>query len=357
MYRKGTRTGRGSGMRLMYIGNAGYYRYMQFKQYLKLISGNQIISEKLSIINFCDKYGFRATKDAFNISRSTIYNWKKLYRDSKYNPKSLIPKSKRPKNTRKMVVDEKILYFIQSLRNNNYRLGKSKIKVLLDPYCDELKVNKLSEPLIGKIIKRKKLFFPKVNGHKRKIIKRNKSRLPGGFKPLKAGECVQIDTIVRFNQSIKTYILTAVDVYSRFSFSYAYRSLSSRTSLDFMQKLENISPFPIVNIKTDNGYEFLGEFDRYLVSKGITHFFSYPRTPKSNSYVERFNRSIQEEFLDYHIYLVDNLKEINTKLIDYLIFFNTVRPHYGLDNLTPMGYLVFKGILSNMSVTHTPTLF
>ena len=129
----------------MHIGNAGYYRYMQFKQYLKLISGNEIISEKLTIINFYDKYGSRATKDAFNISRSTIYNWKKLYRDSRYNPNSLIPKSRRPKNTRRMVVDTRIVEFIKSIRKDNHRLGKSKIKILLDPYCKELNIPEISE--------------------------------------------------------------------------------------------------------------------------------------------------------------------------------------------------------------------
>ena len=48
-------------------------------------------------------------------------------------------------------------------------------------------------------------------------------------------------------------------------------------------------------MQTDNGSEFLGELDRYLKEKGIEQYFSYPRTPKTNSNVERLIRSIEEE--------------------------------------------------------------
>lgn len=353
MYSKGTKTGVGSEMRLKYIYSAGYHRYMRFKQYLKLISGNQIIQEKLSIINFFDKHGTRATKDAFNISRSTVYNWKRLYKDSKYNPNSLIPKSKRPINTRRMIVDPEIVGFIKSLRENNYRLGKAKIKTLLDPYCDKLNIPKISESLIGKIINRESMYYPKPNIHRKKLKKKDKLRMPVRYKPNCAGELVQIDTIVKYIAGIKRYIITAVDIYSRYSFAYTYKHLSSRTALDFYQKLEICTPFEIKGVKTDNGLEFCGEFDAYLEKHSIKHFFSYPRTPKSNAYVERFNRTLQEEFVEYNVHLIDHVEEFNTKLIEYLIFFNSVRPHYGLDNYTPMGYLVFKDVLSNMSVTYT----
>jgi len=122
-----------------------------------------------------------------------------------------------------------------------------------------------------------------------------------------------------------------------------------------MQKFKEVAPFRISSVKTDNGHEFLGHFEKYLEDKGITQYFSYPRTPKSNAFVERFNRTIQEEFVEPNIDLIYDTEQFNRKLMDYLVFFNAVRPHRSLDNLTPMGYLVFKGILSSMSVTHTNT--
>lgn len=348
------KTGKGFSMRIRNVFDAGYYRYMRFKQYIKLISGNQIIQEKLAVINFFDHYGSNATKDAYGVARSTIYNWKKTYKDSKFNPATLIPKSTRPNHSRRMIVDENILSFIKNLRLNNYPMGKSKIKPLLDAYCCNLAIQSVSESLIGKIIKRNGWSYGKRSKHTGKYIKKKK-RMSSKYKPKYMGDLVQIDTVVRFDLGIKRYILTAVDVFSRFGFAYTYTGLSSRIALDFMHKLESVAPFVIKSVKTDNGCEFLGEFDNYLNKTGITHFFSYPRTPKSNGYVERFNRTIQEEFVDDNIEYIEFTKVFNQKLADYLIYFNTVRPHLSLDKMTPMAYLVFKGVLSNMSVANTRT--
>lgn len=352
--------------RLQYIGFkvAGYDRYMRFKQYIKTISCNQIVQEKLKIIQFYDKYGAKTTKEAFDISKATVCRWKKRYKDTKYDPKSLIPKSKRPTHTRRSFIDPKVLRFIQDIREKNHRFGKNKIKILLDMYCEKEGIESISISTIGKIIKQNNWYFnPDFTESyihsftqkdlARKPKRKKKLRLSSKYKAGYPGEVIQIDTIIRFDYHIKRYILTAIDLYSRFSFALSYKRLSSRIALDFYQKLESITPFKIHCIKTDNGSEFMGEFDTYLNSIGVKHYFIYPRTPKSNAYVERFNRTVQEEFVESNLDTIEDTDEFNTRLIDYLIFFNSVRPHQSLDYLTPMGYLVSKGILSHMCVTNT----
>ncbi len=64
-----------------------------------------------------------------------------------------------------------------------------------------------------------------------------------------------------------------------------YKTKSSRVALDFLKKFQEVCPFKIRVVKTDNGSEFLGEFDRYLKEEGIRHYFNYPRFPKGNGYV------------------------------------------------------------------------
>ena len=60
-----------------------------------------------------------------------------------------------------------------------------------------------------------------------------------------------------------------------------------------------------------------------------------------NSHIERFNRTIQEEFIDYHSYLLINPDDFNRKLIDYLIFYNTKRVHKAFQNkLTPVQFML-----------------
>lgn len=338
-------------------GIPGYDDYMTYKSYIKTISRNQIVQERLEIMNFFDKYGARATKEAYLVSRATIYAWKKVYKDSGYNPSSLIPKATKPKNTRRMIVDPLILHLITDLRRKYHLFGKSKIKPLLDEFCIQKNIPTISESTIGKIIKNNNLTFPPPNTHKRKSFSKGKvkSRHSIRIKTTSPGEVVQVDTIVRYEAGVKRYIITALDTYSRYAFAFTYKSLSSRMALDFMQKLEYASPFPIKAIKTDNGFEFMGEFDKYLNQKEITHFFTYPNTPKSNGYVERFNRTVQDEFVEYNLHFIDNTDEFNARLCEYLIFYNSIRPHHGINKCTPLSYLVFKGILSRMCATYTTT--
>ena len=55
----------------------------------------------------------------------------------------------------------------------------------------------------------------------------------------------------------------------------------------------------------------------------------FPRYPKSNACLERFNRTIQEQFVNWHIDEMDEPDEFNRKLMEYLIWYNTEKPHHG----------------------------
>jgi len=100
--------------------------------------------------------------------------------------------------------------------------------------------------------------------------------------------------------------------------------------------------------QTDNGSEFLGMFEEHLTKKGIKHYFIYPRCPRINGVIERFNRTLQEEFVDPNLNLIHNQKEFSRRLADYLIFYNTKRVHQSLNYETPMDYIIKKGGMSNM---------
>ena len=158
-----------------------------------------------------------------------------------------------------------------------------------------------------------------------------------GYKVKKVGDLVQMDTIVRFEHGVKRYIFSAIDVKSRFAFAYAYKTKSSKSASDFIHKLDKVSPFNIKAVQTDNGSEFMGTSDSTLKDLSIVHLFSYPRSPKQNAYVERFNRTLQEDIVEeYRELLETDLDTFNNKLIDYLLFYNTKRPHHSLKNKVPL---------------------
>ena len=63
--------------------------------------------------------------------------------------------------------------------------------------------------------------------------------------------------------------------------------------------------------------------------------------PKMNAHLERFNRTIQEEFVDYNAFLLKNPDDFNCKLMDYLIFYNTRRVHHAFRNrLSPIQFML-----------------
>ena len=72
-------------------------------------------------------------------------------------------------------------------------------------------------------------------------------------------------------------------------------------------------------ILSDNGAEFQGHFQQRLDERGITPWWTYPRSPKMNAHAERFNRTFQEQFVDYHEDLLfDDLAAVNRQLADWL---------------------------------------
>jgi transposase InsO family protein len=149
----------------------------------------------------------------------------------------------------------------------------------------------------------------------------------------------EFDTIQRIIEGKRRYILTFVDLYSRFSFAWACGSPSSRAASHFLQLVSAIFPYAIENVLTDNGSEFKKHFEQSL-SQQQTHWLTYPKTPKMNAHCERFNRTLQEEFVDYHRIDLIDLYKFNQKLFDYLFWFNGFRPHFALQCKSPVQFLL-----------------
>jgi len=112
--------------------------------------------------------------------------------------------------------------------------------------------------------------------------------------------------------------------------------------------LELVYPGQIKSIQTDNGLEFQGVFEQYLSKRQITHYFIYPYCPKVNGVIERYQRTLQEEFLEPNSDLIYHPKLFYEKLAEYLIFYNTKRVHESLGFKSPLDYFIEKGGMSKM---------
>jgi putative transposase len=310
----------------------------------------ECIEKRVAIIKFFDDYGKEATRRAFGKSRSTIYLWKLKLKEAGGKLSALAPGDRAPKNKRHRVVHPFIECFIIKYRTAHPGADKTTITPALRAASEAAGVRVVSESTVGRIIHdlKTKGKLPQsnkitLNGRTGALLvrepkpKRKKLRRKG-FVPQLPGDLVQMDTVAIFAAGLKRYIFTAIDASTRFAFAYAYKTNSSANGHDFLGKFLKVAPFATRRVQTDNGSEFAKHFDDYCRDSGLTHFFNYPKHPESNSYLERFNRTIQEQCVNLYIDYLDEPDDFNRKLMGYLIWYNMEKPHRGIGNLSPMRY-------------------
>ena len=290
------------------------------------------------VLLHCYKHGWKSTIDAFQIPKSTLYRWRKIYESSGKKLFSLIPKSTKPKRLREMTTDWRLEVFIKSLRQQYGNLSKYKIRIFLDEYAKELDLESYGCTKIGKIIKRRNYFFEgrkkkrkaKVKPLSQRVRKAPKEKTPG---------YIEMDSIVVYTPGRRYYFMTIIDIVTKFAWCKLTASLSSRQARLALEEFIQEYDCPLRAIQTDNGSEFLGRFHQYLDKKRITHEFIYPRSPKINAVIERFNRTIKEEFINRCDSLYYDMVVFNQKLVKYLNWYNQKRPHYSLGYQSPVKYL------------------
>ncbi|MEW6695209.1 MAG: DDE-type integrase/transposase/recombinase [Pseudomonadota bacterium] len=129
-----------------------------------------------------------------------------------------------------------------------------------------------------------------------------------------------VDTIERIRDGVRRYVLTAIDPVSATAFAVALPSQHARHSAQVAQALVQGLAADTSRKRlflSDNGSEFKGAFDQTLARLGLTHYWTYPKRPKMNAHAERFGRTVQEQFIDWHEELLfTDLALFNPKLAD-----------------------------------------
>lgn len=144
----------------------------------------------------------------------------------------------------------------------------------------------------------------------------------------KQGDLVEMDTVHFVGKDgVRTYVYTALDVYSRYGFAMRSRKATCHLSLLFLSKVRRYFPFQIRCIQTDNGPEFGLHFTRYART---VHRHNHPRSPNENGHLERFNRTLQEEIPRYDLSI-----HVDADVKRYLKHYNQERLHMGIKFKTP----------------------
>ncbi len=331
---------KGGGFHLRYL--FAKKDYIKYRRLMKTLASSMRFEAsdpaqfRLKVLEHMEKFGLQSTIDAFGVKKSTVYDWRKAYLKSQKRLISLVPHSTCPTHTRKMITDFRLISFIQAFREEYGNVGKAVIKPFLDAFAIDVGIPTIGQTTIGKIIHRH--HFTEVTRKQRWQKKDRRLRVRRSPKVSGPG-LIEMDSIIVNLNSWQYYFISVMDVYTRIALVKRVPSKSAKQALLVFQTFQHMNPTSIHTIQTDNGSEFLGAFDDYLHQQNLLHQFIYPRSPRINGYIERFNRTVQEQCIERLDELSFDLKRFDEKLATYIDWYNYQRPHASLKYMSPMQFI------------------
>jgi transposase len=270
-------------------------------------------------------HSVRQCSTHFDYPQRTIRYWKARYK--RFGTRSLEDRSHRPLNTRYTTYNSVIIDEIKRIRHKHV-VGKVKLQILLRERGYDVGQSK-----IQKIINREGL---KRTKRRKRYCRHNRTHIYTVPKEDLGciGGLVYFDVKHLYVGGNKVYQFTAIDHSTRMLFTQIYPRITSRCGKDFFEYVQEELEYKIRYAGSDNGSEFLGEFEKLLSGLKTTHVFSSPRSPKQNPFVERVIKTIIEEHYQLHGLGV-NIPEHKEQLDKYVHYYNFKRPHHSLNLLTP----------------------
>jgi len=296
-------------------------------RYLVLIDEYELVKSK-SHPNILKAGDFYKTH---KLCSKTFLKYYKRYVESGRDLIRLMPQKRGPRYTtrRTPLGIEKKVVELRNQGNNRYEI----YKILKD----DLKYKQAPAPsTVYEIFKRygvnKKTKV--MNQNKRKIIKR------------KAGEQGHVDihylrkSIILSNNK-QYYVLSVLDSASRIAWSEILEDTKAITVMFSLLRIINILrirySIEFSEILSDNGVEFKGTekhpVEMLLKELQIKHICTKPYRPQTNGKIERFWRTLEEDFVEGT--MLDSLEEVKSELEKYMLYYNELRPHQGIGGKTP----------------------
>jgi len=250
--------------------------------------------------------------DLYAISRKTYYKWYKIDHESREH------KQRKEHPETKLKGEIKTFVCMEKLRIN---YGPKKMKLLI-------------KRRFGLDVSSTAIYNLYL---KKGLIRRPQKKLPW-YTPLtdpvipdKPGAVVQVDTKYVWEENVRKYQRTFVDIYTGFHHAVICDSLFAVATARAFEETERMFPFPILGVQSDNGSENRGDFHKYLGERGIAHYFIPKSSPNWDGAVERAHGVIDQE------YYLNPTRPWST-LAEYLHWYNYERIHLGkyLNGMIPV---------------------
>jgi transposase InsO family protein len=137
-------------------------------------------------------------------------------------------------------------------------------------------------------------------------------------------------------------LYVAIDDFSRELYAAILPDRSQYSSATFLKQVLEECSYTLEVWYTDNGTEYKGnpkehELMKLCETNGIKQLFTRPRTPRTNGKAERVIKTIQEMWLNKTRF--KNRNHRRQELIRFVNYYNTVKPHKGINSRTPLEQL------------------
>lgn len=307
----------------------------------------RIASFKYSVLQHAYKHkNITNTCKAFNLSRTTYYEW--LRRFNQFGYLGLLDrersKSKMPNQIR-LDLEQIIYNYITNYPTHGPRRISHELKQGIT----------ISETGVYNVLKRAnlnhrldRLFDAQEHSdnpviterYLREVEKKKENHIQAYYLgDLFCQETFYVGTIKGLG---RIYQQAGIDAYSNFGFAKVYLDKKADSAIDFVKTkvlpVYGIFQIPLDRILTDNGKEYTTHwkngnhaYETFLAGWGIRHTRIKPSTPKSNGMIERFNRTLLEEF--YQIAMMKNvytsLGQLQDDLYKFIHYYNFKRTNQG----------------------------
>ena len=162
------------------------------------------------------------------------------------------------------------------------------------------------------------------------------------------GELVHFDTkrLPLLKGEVKNkprdYLFVAIDDFSRELYAGIFADKTQVSSAAFLKQVLEECPYTLECSYSDNGREYKGTADHAFVAlckaRGVGQKFTRVKRPQTNGKAERVIKTLMEMWHDRNHF--DSRQERQTGLARFINFYNTVKPHAGINNMTPYELLI-----------------
>ena len=266
----------------------------------------------------------------FGVTRQTVHRWLRRYATdglaglSDGSTKPLSCPHQMPAEIEARIVELRRLQPGWGPRTIRFRLEAEQV----DPLP--------SRSAIYRCLVRHQLIVPEARRRKKGDYRR--------WERSRAMELWQMDVVggVQLVDGWKASIVSGVDDHSRFVISaHVVERATARPVCEALTKAMRAHGVPR-EILTDNGKVFTGRFgpgkgevlfDRICRENGIKHILTAPRSPTTTGKVERWHKTLREDFLNGKVF--ESVADAQTQLDVWVHEYNHDRRHQGIGDVVP----------------------